>query len=260
MKQQKFILSTIIVTWQSENYIEGCLTSLLASTSSIKSQIIVVDNNSSDNTCKIIRKKFPIVTLLPQEKNWGFGQGNNIGIKKTTSKYILLLNPDTKVNKRAIYTMLKFMQTNGQAGAVGPEQINEHGNVIATLSHTSLATFSNVLYKKISKITGGGNKIIFKKPLETSMLNLGAVMLKRDIFDLGIFFDPNIFLYGEEPDFFTRIKKTGWKIYFLPNIYVYHYREKSIALTGKKYVYVIESVIHLLKKYTNGFVNKYRRI
>ena len=93
---QSVLLSIIIVTWNSEADIDSCLKSLTHAIQGLTNEIIVVDNVSKDKTVSIVSKVHPKVILLRQKINWGFGQGNNIAIKQTIGKYILLLNPDTK--------------------------------------------------------------------------------------------------------------------------------------------------------------------
>ena len=130
MKDTQYQLSVIIVTWNSQQDISNCLVSVRASTRNIKTEIIVVDNNSTDLTVRTIRSAFSTVHILQQKNNLGFGQGNNIGLLKAKGRYILLLNPDTVVNPYAMHQMIYFLDTHPRVGVVGPEQFNDTDRMI----------------------------------------------------------------------------------------------------------------------------------
>ncbi|GFP40367.1 rhamnosyltransferase, partial [Candidatus Hakubella thermalkaliphila] len=91
--------------------------------------ITVVDNNSSDGTVAMVRKKFPQVNLVASRKNLGFSAANNLALKGSRSKYALLLNPDTKVLPGAIKKMVDYMEANGELGALGPKLLNPDGSL-----------------------------------------------------------------------------------------------------------------------------------
>jgi len=238
-------LSVVIVTWNSVSYIDACLNSLIKSCEGYKYEIIIVDNNSSDNTCNKIRNEFPSAIILAQNTNHGFGQGNNIGIKKAQGKKVLLLNPDTVVNKQAITKLFNFLDDNSRVVAVGPEQLNEYGEIIFNLSRFTLRGVCEYLLEKVVRLFAGRHRIIFKKPYKVDYLNLGCVMTAAHIWRTGIRFDPKIFIYGEEYDFFGQLKKRRMQVYFLRDCKIYHFREKSIALTNKKFWFALKSFLYL---------------
>jgi GT2 family glycosyltransferase len=253
-------LTTVIITWNSEETIRTCLASLLHSTKGIESETIVVDNNSKDGTCRIVRNDFPYVRLLSQSKNIGFGSGNNIGISKAMGQYILLLNPDTKVNRKAIHTMVRFLDHHTDTGAVGPEQKKRRGSLIYTVSKiTPKGLLFHIVESCISSVIGRA-VILSTKPMQTMLLNAGCVMVRRSIFNTHQWFNPSLFLYGEEFDLFPKIIKKGWKIYLLRSCSIFHFREKSINQTGLKYFFVFRSFSALMKQNIteklNGFFKK----
>ena len=238
-------LSVIIVTWNSTSDIDVCLTSLQQSLKKYAHEVFVIDNRSSDHTVSFVKKQHPWVTLLPQQTNWGFGQGNNIGLKKAKGNYIWLLNPDTKVNENAVRTMVNFLDKHPSVGVVGPEQYNDKGHLILMKSRTSLQGFFEYLIEKIIATISGKNTILFPYPHKATILNAGCIMARSNLLPTKQWFNPECFLYGEEEYLFTQIRAKKWETYFLRNCSIIHYREKSISQTGKKVQFALDSFILL---------------
>ncbi len=213
----------------------------------MSTEVIIVDNDSEDNTVAIVSQLFPSVKILKQHNNLGFGQANNIGLAEAQGTYILLLNPDTKINTKAIDAMTDFLNSHPQVGAVGPEQFNGEGNMIFTTSRLSLRGILEFEIEKLYAVVIKKPAILFPWPYRTSMLNAGCVMLRSDILHTKQWFDPDMFIYGEERHLFRQIHKKGWEVYFLRDCSIYHYRETSIAKTGKKWKFVKDSLLVTLK-------------
>src|SRR3989344_9058371 len=98
-------LSIIIVSYNTSDFLKECLESIKKNTERLNYEIIVVDNPSSDNSVKMIKKEFPQVLLIESRKNLGFSKANNVGVKKSKGRYVLFLNPDTVVYKDSIFGM-----------------------------------------------------------------------------------------------------------------------------------------------------------
>ena len=242
------ILSIIIVTWNSQSDIRSCIDSVLRSAKQISSEVIVVDNKSSDKTTSIIEKNFPKITLLKLKKNVGFGQGNNIGLKIAKGKYILLLNPDTIINTHAIQTMLNYLEKNPRAGVVGPEQYNDKHTTIFMASRVSFFGICEYVIEKIYTLITNTSKVLFPWPHKTFMLNGGCVFARNSILPTREWFDPDCFIYGEEQYLFKQVAEQKWGVYFLRNCSIIHLREKSIMQTKNKHKFVLDSATVLIKK------------
>ena len=105
-------LTVIIVNYNVRYFLEQCLHSVFKSSLQLKTEIIVVDNNSVDGSCQMIHEKFPDVILIENKENVGFSKANNQAIKKAKGKYVLLLNPDTVVQEDTFAACVKFMDNN----------------------------------------------------------------------------------------------------------------------------------------------------
>src|SRR3989344_6128249 len=103
-------ISIIIVSFNTKELLIDCLNSLIVAVKNFKSEIFVVDNNSHDNTVESVKRFFPEVKTVANSQNLGFSKANNQAIKKAKGKYIVILNPDTKVMPDAFKTMMRFME------------------------------------------------------------------------------------------------------------------------------------------------------
>ena len=111
-------LSIIIVSFNTKNFLAECLSSIEKNiTGKISYEVIVVDNASTDDSVAYIDQHFPSVLLISSSQNLGFSKANNLGVKKSSGRYVLFLNPDTVIQKEAIERMVDFMDGEEKAGA-----------------------------------------------------------------------------------------------------------------------------------------------
>ena len=103
-------LSIVIVSWNVRDLLRQCLHSVLADSQTCKLEVIVVDNVSTDGSVEMVRQRFPWVRLIESQENLGFAGGNNLAIRQSTGRFVLLLNPDTEVKPGALAMMLNFMK------------------------------------------------------------------------------------------------------------------------------------------------------
>ena len=122
-------LSIVIVTWNVKKYIEECLSSLGRADMSLSTEIIVVDNASTDGTAELIRAQFPHVRLIETGANLGFARGNNVGIKLATGRYVCLINPDVNVPPECLPKMYRYMEEEPAVGLLGPKMLGPGGEV-----------------------------------------------------------------------------------------------------------------------------------
>ena len=139
-------LSIVIVNYNVKYFIEQCLHSVFKAIKNIDADVYVVDNNSVDGSCVMIRNKFPQVQLIENRKNVGFSVANNQAIKLSEAKYILLLNPDTVVQENTFEKCISFMDTHPEAGALGVKMIDGKGNFLPE-SKRALPTPQTAFFK-----------------------------------------------------------------------------------------------------------------
>ena len=120
-------LSIIIVSYNVSNYLRQCIKSIFDSDIKDELEIIIVDNNSHDDTAKMIETEYPEINYIQNDENVGFSRAINIALKKTNGKYICLLNPDTLVCKDTFSILINYLSMNANVGMVGPRIINSNG-------------------------------------------------------------------------------------------------------------------------------------
>jgi len=233
-------LSVVIVTYNSSRFIVPCINSILKSSyPKDKVEIIVVDNASEDNTVSVINQAYPQIRCIKNEKNIGFAMANNIGIKKTSGKYVLLLNPDTRVEEKTLLSMVSFMESHAE-GAVATCKVLLTNGELDDASHRGFPTPLNALFYFTGLGTIFPNSSFFngyhlgyKSLNETHEIDscVGAfMMIRRSVGDSIGWLDEDYFWYGEDIDFCYRVKMKGWKVYFVPYYSVVHFKGASSGI------------------------------
>lgn len=217
----------VIVNWNSGFYLKECLASLILYNENEIGQIIVVDNNSSDNSIDCLSKN-KIIRVIKEKKNLGFGKACNIGARYSTEKYLLFLNPDTKVFKNTIKNSIRFMEQpeNYKIGILGVKMVDEFNNVSKSCSYfpsVSRFFFKSTGLDKVFKTQGLLMKSFnHSKPTYVDQV-IGAFFLIRSKLFLKLNgFDERFFLYFEEVDLALRSHKISYKSFFNPDILCFH--------------------------------------
>ena len=231
-------LSIIIVNYNTKEFLKNCLTSILSSMDGkLGYEVIVVDNCSSDNSSEMVKKEFPKIKLVANKNNIGFSKANNQGIKiSQKSRYILFLNPDTVMQKNTMKEMVKFMDTHKDAGAATCKLIMLNGK-IDDASHRGFPTPWNSFchFLGLSQIFprsrkfGGYNLgwMDLNKIHEIDVLAGAFMLVRRQAGEEVKWWDEDYFFYGEDIDFCYMLKQKGWKIYYVPDVFVTHYKGVS---------------------------------
>lgn len=232
-------LSIVIVNYNSKDFVLRCIKSIKDNYSNkLKNneyEIIVVDNASSDNSKQVLEKEKGIVFIY-NSKNLGFSKANNVGIKKTSGRYVLFLNPDTIVYKETLTKMIDFMDKHQEAGASTCKVVTGNGE-IDDATHRGFPTPWNSLMfftglSKIfpkSKIFNGYHMgwLDMEKTHEIDAL-VGAFMLVRRTAGEDVnWWDEDYFFYGEDIDFCYMLKQKGWKIYYVTDVSIFHHKGVS---------------------------------
>ena len=249
-------LSVIIVNYNVKYYLEQCLLSLESAARGLEYEIIVVDNASTDGSNDYIPTRFPKIKWIACEENGGFSHGNIIAYSHATGEYVLMLNPDTIVTRKAIIDSIEFMDGNPNVGCCGVKMINRDGS-FAMESRRGIVT----PWVSICKATGlcrryPNNKLfghyymsyLDKDKANPIEMTSGAFMLlrKKTLQEVG-FLDEQFFMYWEDSDLSYRILKAGYKNYYLPNP-ILHYKGESSVKSILRYRYWLYSSLQLFFK------------
>jgi GT2 family glycosyltransferase len=263
MKNSVPSLDISIVSFNSGDFLLQCLKSLDEIKDEARLNIWVVDNNSTDDSIEQVQKKFPKVNLIQNKENLGFSKANNIALSKFTSEYILILNPDSKILPGTIKHMLNFLDQNPTVGAASCKVEKADGN-LDWASHrgfpTPWASFKYYFLKDDSLYHLTNQDL--KKPHEVDSI-VGAFFLTRNsvLKKVGLF-DERFFMYGEDLDLCYRIKKAGYKVMYVPEVKIIHYKgvssgikKHSAAITSAD----VESRLRSINAFYEAMIIFYRK-
>ncbi len=254
-------LSVIIVNYNVKYFLEQCLYSVRKAANLLPSEIeiFVVDNNSADGSCAMVKQKFAEVYLIENKQNTGFSRANNQAIRLAKGKYVLLLNPDTVVQEETFVKIVNFMDSHSEAGGLGVKMIDGNGNFLPE-SKRSLPTPAVAFYKifGFSKIfpkskTFGKYHLTYldkEKTNEVEILSGAFMLLRKEMLDKIGLLDETFFMYGEDIDLSYRILKAGYKNFYFPETTIIHYKGESTKKNSVNYVLVFyEAMLIFAKKH-----------
>ncbi|MBD3287314.1 glycosyltransferase [candidate division KSB1 bacterium] len=234
-------LSIIIVNFNVKELLEQTLLSVKRATHQISKEIFVVDNASTDGSVGMIRQKFPEVKLIANKENIGFGKANNQAMAHAQGRFFVILNPDTVVQEDTFSVIIDFFEKNSRAGMVGCKILNPDGSLQLAcrrsfptpwVGFTRIVGLSRIFPK--SKLFGKYN-LTYLDPDETYEVEAisGSFMVVRSEVAQEVgFFDESFFMYGEDLDWCYRIQEAGWKIYYVPDTKIIHFKGESTKKAG----------------------------
>lgn len=253
-------LSIIIVNYNVKYFLEQCLNSIFASKIEFDYEIIIVDNNSSDESISYLQSRFTesSIRYIINDFNPGFAQANNQAIKQSTGEYILLLNPDTVLGENVLLNVIRFFEQNNNIGAVGVKMINGYGQFLPEskrgvpspwVSFCKLSGLQTLFAK--SKIFGRYNLLYLEEnSIHQVPILAGAFMMIPNLVikKVGLL-DEDFFMYGEDIDLSYRIEQAGYKNYYLPEKII-HYKGESTDKEDIIYIKAFyESMLIFYKKH-----------
>lgn len=260
-------LSVIIVNYNVEYFLEQCLHSVQKAMQHIEGEVFVVDNNSTDGSNRMVKKKFPWVRLIENKENLGFSKANNQGIKLAQGEYVLLLNPDTVVEDDTFTSIIDFMDDHPEGGALGVKMVDGSGNFLPE-SKRGLPTPGTAFYKMF------GFASLFPRSKRFSKYHLGFLdeneiheveilagafmFLRKSVLDKIGLLDETFFMYGEDIDLSYRVIKAGYKNFYYPKTRIIHYKGESTKKSSVNYVLVFYNAMVIFAK--KHFTHKNARL
>jgi len=236
-------LSIIILNYNVRYFLELCVLSVQNAIQNLDAEIIVIDNNSQDDSCEMMKKRFPNVTLIENKENSGFPKGNNIGVAEAKGEYICILNPDTVVAEDTFEKVLNFVTSSAvekdEIGIVGVKLIDGTGNFLPESKRgipTPFVAFTKItgLYKIFPKLFGKYYAQHLSED-ETGKVDIlvGAFMLmQRDLYNEIGGFDEDCFMYSDDIDLSYMALKKGKSNYYFHETSVLHYKGESTVKDG----------------------------
>jgi len=234
-------LSIIINNYKTKEKTLRCLESIQKSeTNNLNYEIIVIDNNSQDQSLEFIQKNFQTqqkkISFLQNKKNKGMGAGNNFGIKKAQGQYLFILNPDVILEKQTIKKLYLTLKQNKEIGLIAPKLLNPD----QSFQHSCFRwpSFFIPLYRRtfLAKLNQKKlnhylyNNFNHNQEKEVNWIMGSCFMLKKNIFpEQEKTFDERFFMYLEDTDLCYRIFQSGYKVIFYPQARVIHDHDRASA-------------------------------
>lgn len=231
-------LSIIILSYNTQDLLRQCLLSLKKQTG-LEFETIVVDNASTDGSVAMVKKEFPEVKLICSPKNLGFAGGNNLGIKEARGQYLLFLNSDTEVLPGGLKEAVDFMKSDSQIGAMSPKIMLASGGIDPDCHRGFPTPWASITYflglERLfprSRLFGQYHKYYLGLN-QTHEIDAGVgafMIIPRLVIEKVGVWDESYFFYGEDLDFFYRIKQAGFKVYYYAKPLVIHHKGGSSGL------------------------------
>ncbi|MFA5814683.1 MAG: glycosyltransferase [Bacteroidales bacterium] len=238
-------ISVIIVSYNVKFFLEQCLKSVYRAGKDIPMEVFVVDNNSADGSCVMVRNQFPDVKLIENTENTGFSKANNQAMSTAAGEFQLILNPDTVVEESTFLKILDFMDNHPEAGALGVRMIDGKGTFLPE-SKRALPTPWVSFYKVF------GLAALFPRSRKFGQYHLGYLpqdevnpvdilpgafmLIRKSVLDQTGYFDESFFMYGEDIDLSYRIRQAGYLNYYFPETTIIHYKGESTKKASINYV------------------------
>lgn len=264
-------LSIIIVNWNSKDYLQKCIASILGSKSEIKYEIVVIDSGSFDGSGEMLKQCNPQVKFLQSDKNLGFAKANNEAFKVSCGRNLLFLNPDTEVEGLAIRTLNDQLNALPNAGIVGPKLLNSDRSIQESCIRAFPTIFNQVLESDMLRNLFPGAKLWGMKPLlekidgakEVDAVSGACLMIKRSMFERIGMFSRDYFMYSEDIDLCLKMRNAGLITYYVPRAAVVHHGGGSSSQVGVSIfssVMMLESRWRFFRKTRSVWYSRFYRV
>ena len=247
-------LSIIIINFNTSDFLDQCLQSIVQSRSSEEFEIIVVDNASTDGHSEMVKGKYPTINWIQNEKNVGFVSANNQAITKARGMYLLFLNPDTEILDNGLGTLLDYLKNNSHVGVVGPQLLNSD----RTFQHSyfSFPSFTSIFIEHILSarmmkwVEHPKPRSSF--PLSVDVIRGACLMTRKSLIEEIGGMNEKMFMYSEETDLCYKIQGLQYSVQYIPTAQVIHHERKSMETQANSFVgyhYIRSKVLFLKENY-----------
>ena len=224
-------ISVVIVNYNVRFFLEQCILSIQAASKNLKVEIIVVDNNSKDDSCLFLQSNYPEVLLIANKNNVGFSKANNQGVEIANGEFVFILNPDTILAEDTLEKLIHFAKNTNNIGIIGTQLIDGSGTFLPE-SKRGIPTPS-VAFLKLFGVSKKQQYKYYARYLgneDTGKVDIlaGACMfMKKTVYQKVGGFDEDYFMYGEDIDLSYKVLKLGLDNYYFADTKIIHYKGES---------------------------------
>ena len=233
-------ISAIIVSWNAREYLRGCLKSIRECGGLAMTNVIVVDNASTDGSPEMVEREYPEAKLIRSAENLGFARANNLVLNDITTPYVAFINSDVVVHPGCLETLVRFLKAHPGVGLCGPKVFGGDGRL--QLTHRRLPTLWNTLWRSLAldtvvqRFAQGMNRTPQESESHSVEALTGCFWLARRkaINEVGGL-DERFFMYAEDIDWCMRYRQAGWNIMYVPEATATHFGGASSANAPLRY-------------------------
>lgn len=261
-------LSVIIVNYNVKYFLKQCLASVYGSDRTLSDgeelqlDVWVVDNDSVDGSLEMVQSDYPSVNIIANHENIGFARANNQALARATGECLLLLNPDTVVEKDTFVQCVNFMRSHTDCGGLTVKMVDGRGRFLKESKRgfpSPEASFYKIsglvrLFPHNRRIASYYMGHLDEDSTNEIEIMCGAfLMMRREVYGRIGGLDESYFMYGEDIDLSWRIHTAGWKNYYLPVTHIIHYKGESTRKGSMNYVYTFYNAMSIfVKRYFTG--------
>lgn len=236
-------ITVSIVSYNTRELLRACLRALTArqEAGEARLQIVVADNDSQDGSVAMVRSEFPGVEVIETGGNIGYGRANNLAFERARAPYFFVLNSDTEVQPGALAALRDFLETHAEAGGVGAQLVYPDGRPQASYGSDpellGILLEQTYLYKILPRasVTDGSSHVAPETEVREVPQICGACQFFRtQAYRQVAGFDPAYFMYHEDVDLNIRVRRAGWKLFFVPQARIVHHLGASSSTDWQK--------------------------
>ena len=239
-------LSIVIPSYNTKDLLEQSLRTVMDAATGLEVEVLVVDNASRDGSADMVASTFPQVELIRNEENVGFAAANNQALRRIKGRNVLLLNSDTIVRPDTLRCLVEFMEAHPQAGAIGCKILNPDGTLQLSCRRglpTPMTAFCKM--SGLSRLFPNSPRIARynltyldpERTHEVDALSGSCMMVRKKAMDQVGLLDEAYFFYGEDLDWCFRMREAGWKIFYVPQTEIIHFKGESSRAEQMRFRY-----------------------
>lgn len=231
------VISFSIVSWNVREYLWTCLDSLKRLVDT-PHEIFLVDNASTDGSVEMVRRDFPEVRIISNTANVGFAAANNQALRQARGEFVVLLNPDTKIERNIFVPMMDYLRQHPQCAAIGPELRNRDTTHQQSVRHFPTWADQLIVLLKLRHVLSSSAVmrryqadpgIGRTEPLAVDQLMGACMMIPQTLLSLIGLFDEGYPNWFEEVDWCRRAHQAGFQVIYFPQAYMTHYGGASFG-------------------------------
>ena len=236
MSSRRISLTVVVVSYNTRELLRDCLLSILQHAPA-GTEVIVVDNASTDGSAELVRTEFPTVRIIANTRNLGYPKAVNQGLGLGSGDYFLVLNADVRLTRGTVKALSTYMEAHTHVGIAAPANVTPEGESLLTVHHDvtlGREILRNLFFTDIWRYRICGRAIArrLRSPTVVDWVTGSCLMVRREVLETVGGMDNAVFMYGEEYDWQLRARKAGWEIHFVPQATVVHHESAS---AGRKW-------------------------